>query len=102
MRKIHVLINVCVVAILIASAALIQGNHASAATRATVSFATWSSNPTEQAGQKALVTAFQNKYHINVDFQVINGDYNAQMKTRITAGTAPDVFYVNSDHVQDF
>jgi multiple sugar transport system substrate-binding protein len=67
-----------------------------------VSLATWSSNPTEQAGQKKLVDSFQSKYGINVDFQVINGDYPTVLKTRFTAGTAPDVFYINSDQISDF
>jgi multiple sugar transport system substrate-binding protein len=67
-----------------------------------VSLATWSSNPTEQAGQKKLVDSFQSKYGITVDFQVINGDYPTVLKTRFTAGTAPDVFYINSDQISDF
>lgn len=68
----------------------------------TVSLATWSSNPSEQAGQKKLVAAFEKKYGIHVDFQVLNGDYGTVLKTRATAGTAPDVFYMNSDVFQDF
>lgn len=67
-----------------------------------VSFATWDSNPTEKTAQAKLVAQFEKKYHIHVNFQVLSGDYNAQLKSRITAGTAPDVFYINSDHIRDY
>jgi len=49
-----------------------------------------------------LVAAFQSKYHIHVNFEVLSGDYNAKLTTSITAGTAPDVFYINSDHIRDY
>lgn len=68
----------------------------------TVTFATWDSNPTEKTAQQKLVAAFEKKYHINVNFEVLSGDYNAKLKAAMTAGTAPDVFYINSDHVRDY
>jgi len=37
-----------------------------------------------------------------VNFETLNGDYNVQLKARITAGTAPDVMYINSDHIRDY
>jgi multiple sugar transport system substrate-binding protein len=97
--------NLAIALLMIGSISLVSALRTAAipvAAAGSVSWATWSSNPTEQAGQKKLLDAFQSKYGINVDFQVINGDYNAALKARLTAGTAPDVFYVNSDHVQDY
>jgi multiple sugar transport system substrate-binding protein len=86
----------------IALATNVSSSVAPARAAGSVSLATWSSNPTEQAGQKKLVAAFEAKYGIHVDFQVVNGDYPTVLKARFTAGTAPDVFYVNSDYFQDF
>jgi multiple sugar transport system substrate-binding protein len=86
----------------IALAANVNSGAAPARAAGTVSLATWSSNPTEQAGQKKLVASFEAKYGIHVDFQVINGDYPTILKTRFVAGTAPDVFYIGSDQIQDF
>jgi multiple sugar transport system substrate-binding protein len=86
----------------IALATNVNSGAAPARAAGTVSLATWSSNPTEQAGQKKLVAAFEAKYGLHVDFQVVNGDYSTVMKARFAAGTAPDVFYVNSDTFQDF
>lgn len=76
--------------------------HRVAAAGGSVTFATWDSNPAEKSAQQKLVTQFQNKYHIHVNFEVLSGDYNAQLKSRITAGTAPDVMYINSDHIRDY
>lgn len=67
-----------------------------------VTFATWDSNPTEKTAQQKLVNNFQNKYGIKVNFQVLSGDYNAKLKAAITAGTAPDVFYINSDRIREY
>src|SRR5579859_146453 len=104
MRKLFIAINVLVAVMMIGTATIVGRSSASSAPSyaGTVSFGTWSSNPTEQAGQKKLVAAFQNKYHIHVDFQVLNGDYPTVLKARLTAGTAPDVFYLNSDRAQEF
>lgn len=68
----------------------------------TVNFASWSSNPTESAALSKTLKAFTNKTHITVNFQVLNGNYPALLKTRMTAGNAPDVFYMNSDVARDF
>src|SRR5436305_2461526 len=105
MRVMRSLVNVLVAAATVGTICLVSGvGQAGTPARAagTVSFATWSSNPTEQAGQKKLVQAFEKKYGITVDFQVLNGDYPTVLKARATSGTAPDVFYMNSDVFQDF
>jgi multiple sugar transport system substrate-binding protein len=86
----------------ISLAAGLKTGSSPASAAGSVSLATWSSNPTEQAGQKKLVDSFQTKYNTHIDFQVLNGDYATLMQARITAGTAPDVFYMNSDVFQQF
>jgi multiple sugar transport system substrate-binding protein len=68
----------------------------------TLTVASWSAAVQEENAVKKLLTAFTAKYHINTSYQVINGDYPTAMKARITAGTAPDVFSLNSDVAQDF
>ncbi|HLJ67434.1 MAG TPA: extracellular solute-binding protein [Chloroflexota bacterium] len=104
MRASSFLAKLAVAGVVIASLGVAAGTRTVAPTQAagSVSLATWSSNPTEQAGQKKLVDSFQNKYGTTIDFQVINGDYPTVLKARFTAGTAPDVFYINSDYFQDF
>jgi multiple sugar transport system substrate-binding protein len=105
MRAKRSLANVVLAAVTVGSISLVAGvggGSTPARAAGTVSFATWSSNPTEQAGQKKLVAAFEKQTGIKVDFQVLNGDYGTVLKTRLTAGTAPDVFYMNSDVFQDF
>lgn len=67
-----------------------------------VNVAAWASNPTESAAFDKTLKAFQAKTGIKVNFTVNNGDYNTVLKTQMTAGTAPDVFYLNSDHARDF
>jgi multiple sugar transport system substrate-binding protein len=99
------LVTIAIALATIASISLVAGLKAGAvpaSAAGSVSFATWSSNPTEQAGQKKLVSSFTSKYKTNIDFQVLNGDYATVLKARVTAGTAPDVFYMNSDVFQDF
>jgi len=67
-----------------------------------VNVASWASNPTESAAFDKTLKAFQAKTGITVNFNVINGDYNTVLKTQMTSGTAPDVFYINSDHARDY
>jgi multiple sugar transport system substrate-binding protein len=67
-----------------------------------VNVVSWGSSPTESAAFDKTLKAFQAKTGIQVNFSVNNGDYNTVLKTQMTAGTAPDVFYLNSDHARDF
>ncbi|GAC1427876.1 MAG: ABC transporter substrate-binding protein [Chloroflexota bacterium] len=97
--------NVVIAGAMIASigfSAATRGSTTPAYAAGTVNFASWSSNPTEKAALTKLLASFTSKYHIKVNYQVLNGDYNAVLKSRLTAGTAPDVFYINSDHAQDY
>lgn len=109
MRRMISTVHIAIAIVMVLSASLILGNralaaspHRTAAAGGSVIFATWDSNPTEKEAQQKLVSTFQNKYHIHVNFEVLSGDYNAQLKSRITAGTAPDVMYINSDHIRDY
>jgi multiple sugar transport system substrate-binding protein len=106
MRRLTMLASATAASATVLAAALVAGPprvsaspvHASGS----VTFATWDSNPTEKTAQQKLVAAFQNKTGISVNFEVLSGDYNAKLKAAITAGTAPDVFYINSDHISDY
>lgn len=105
MRSLRSLVNVTVAALVIVSMTVGLGARAVAApakASVTLNVASWSSTVVEENAVKKLLAAFKSKYHINYSYQVINGDYPTAMKARITAGTAPDVFYMNSDVGQDF
>jgi multiple sugar transport system substrate-binding protein len=109
MRRTISTVHIAIAIVMVLSASVILGNRALAASphRAafaggSVNFSVWGSNPTETTAQHELITNFQNKYKIHVNFETLNGDYNVQLKARITAGTAPDVMYINSDHIRDY
>ncbi|HEY8283105.1 MAG TPA: ABC transporter substrate-binding protein, partial [Chloroflexota bacterium] len=68
----------------------------------TISLASWSTGAVEGKALAKLLADFEAKNpSIKVNYQIINGDYPTVMKARITAGTAPDVFYMNSDVAQE-
>lgn len=109
MRRLHSSLSIAISFAVVLSMSLFLGSraiaapaHHSAFAGGSVTFATWDSNPAEKSAQQKLVAQFQKKYKIHVNFQVLSGDYNAQLKSRITAGTAPDVMYINSDHIRDY
>lgn len=109
MRRTISAVHITIAIVMVLSASLFLGNralaatpHRAAAASGSVTFATWDSNPTEKQAQQKLVANFESKYKIHVNFEVLSGDYNAQLKSRITAGTAPDVMYINSDHIRDY
>jgi multiple sugar transport system substrate-binding protein len=109
MRRMISTAHVTMAIVMVLSVSLILGNralaaspHRAAAASGSVTFATWDSNPTEKTAQQKLVANFESKSGIHVNFEVLSGDYNAQLKSRITAGTAPDVMYINSDHIRDY
>lgn len=69
----------------------------------TISLAGWASTPNEPTILKGVLKNFEKKYkNIKVNYQVVNTDFQTVMKTRATAGTAPDVFYADQFWVQDF
>ena len=97
--------NLALAATMITVGTLVGQTAASAApsqASATLNVASWSAAPQEENAVKKLLAAFTAKTHIKTNYQVINGDYPTALKARITAGTAPDVFYLNSDVAQDF
>src|SRR5947209_14955687 len=104
MKSSRIVVNLAVAAATVATFATAghTGVSAAPAKAVTLTVASWSSTPVEEAAVKKLLNAFKSKYHINYNYLVLNGDYPTAMKARITAGTAPDVFYLNSDVAQDF
>lgn len=106
MRKRNILANVAIGAALVFSTTPLGAAGTSAApahAAVTISLASWSTGAVEGKALKQLLTAFQaSNPGIKVNYQIINGDYPTVLKARITAGTAPDVFYMNSDVAQEF
>jgi multiple sugar transport system substrate-binding protein len=104
-RKRLALVNIVVACAIVTAFAAITAGPVGAQVRHTglvVNFASWSSNPTESASLSKTLKVFTKQTGVKVNYSVINGNYNAQLKTEMTAGTAPDVFYVNSDHARLF
>jgi multiple sugar transport system substrate-binding protein len=66
-----------------------------------VRFAAWTSGPAEDLGQKRLIESFQSKYGVTVDFVPLTGHPLDSLEALFAAGTAPDVFYDNSDWFQE-
>src|SRR5438270_6449536 len=107
MRKHHRLANVLIAVAVVGSVLVTTGFRANAAparATVTVTLAGWSvAGGSEQIALSKLLKTFQAKFKtIKVNYQVVNGDYPTVMKARITSGTAPDVFYMNSDVAQSF
>lgn len=56
----------------------------------------WASSPAETQLLDNQIQAFQNEYpNITIKTQIITGDYNQAMQTRIASKTAPDVYYLD-------
>jgi len=69
----------------------------------TVTLSGWSSSPTEEKLLKDVIAAFEASHPgINVDYQVVNGDYVAAMTAKFAARKPPDVFYVDSSVAPDW
>jgi multiple sugar transport system substrate-binding protein len=101
-RFVNVSVAIAVVCAVLASTG-IKANAAPARATVTLSLASWSVGTSEAAALKKLVASFEaSNKSIKINYQVINGDYPTVLKARITAGTAPDVFYMNSDVAQSF
>jgi multiple sugar transport system substrate-binding protein len=106
MRKRYRLAKVAVGVVLVLSIMLISAARATAApahATVTISLASWTTGAVEGKALKKLIADFETRYPtIKVNYQIINGDYPTVMKARATAGTLPDVFYMNSDVAQEF
>ncbi|MDK2886713.1 MAG: multiple sugar transport system substrate-binding protein [Thermosipho sp. (in: thermotogales)] len=62
----------------------------------TITISGWPGNPDEEAAIKAAVDEFNAKHSdIQINWEPIPGNYLETLKTRISAGTAPDIFYVD-------
>jgi multiple sugar transport system substrate-binding protein len=63
----------------------------------------WESSPAEGEALKAALDAFAVAYpNITVEQETIPGDYRVQMATNFSAGTAPDIFYVNAEYAPEW
>lgn len=108
MHKPYHAAKIALAAILVLSLTLISASRATAARThsvetTTITLASWSTGAVEGKALKKLIADFQAKTpNVKVNYQIINGDYTTVMKARITAGSAPDVFYMNSDVAQEF
>jgi multiple sugar transport system substrate-binding protein len=69
----------------------------------TVKLDGWASTPSEPNALKIVLGHFHKAYpKINVDYTVVNGDFETQMKAAYAAGTGPDVMYADEGWAQDF
>ncbi|HXG26210.1 MAG TPA: extracellular solute-binding protein [Candidatus Binatia bacterium] len=63
----------------------------------------WESSPAEGEALKAALDAFAEAYpNVEVTQETVAGDYRVQMATRFSAGTAPDIFYVNAEYAPEW
>ncbi|SHH48031.1 ABC transporter substrate-binding protein [Thermosipho atlanticus] len=62
----------------------------------TITISGWPGNPDEEAAIKAAVDEFNATHKdIQINWEPIPGNYLETLKTRLSAGTAPDIFYVD-------
>ncbi len=64
----------------------------------------WVSSPVEQKAMKAVVDAFNQQYagQIELKYQPIAGNYTLKLTSQLSAGNAPDIFYLDSSYAQQF
>ena len=68
-----------------------------------VTLGAWESSPAEGEALKAALDAFAAAYpNIHVEQTTVAGDYRVQMTTNFSAGTAPDIFYVNAEYTPEW
>lgn len=68
-----------------------------------VTLGAWESSPAEGEALKAALDAFAEAYpNVEVTQETVAGDYRVQMATRFSAGTAPDIFYVNAEYAPEW
>lgn len=69
----------------------------------TIKISGWPGNPDEEAAIQAGVEEFNSTHNdIQVVWEPIPGNYLETLKTRLSAGTAPDIFYVDVYFFQEF
>jgi multiple sugar transport system substrate-binding protein len=68
-----------------------------------VTLGAWESSPAENTALAAALAAFATAYpNIKVTQQTVKGDYRVQMTTNFSAGTVPDIFYVNAEYTPEW
>lgn len=68
-----------------------------------VTLGAWESSPAEGQALEAALEAFADEYpNIEVTQETVAGDYRVQMATNFSAGTAPDIFYVNAEYAPEW
>lgn len=68
-----------------------------------VTLGAWESSPAEREALEAALAAFAEEYpNIDVTQETIAGDYRVQMTTNFSAGTVPDIFYVNAEYTPEW
>ena len=68
-----------------------------------VTLGAWESSPAERQALEAALAAFAEEYpNIEVTQETIAGDYRVQMTTNFSAGTVPDIFYVNAEYTPEW
>lgn len=68
-----------------------------------VTLGCWASSPSETKLLDDQIQEFQNQYpNIVIKRQVITGDYNQGMQTKIASGTEPDVYYLDVSNATTF
>lgn len=69
----------------------------------TVTISGWPGNPNEEGAIKTVVDNFNASHtDIQVNWDPIPGDYKQTLMTRLSAGTAPDIFYVDISVFEEF
>lgn len=68
-----------------------------------VTLGAWESSPAEGEALKEALAAFAIEYpNIKVTQETVAGDYRVQMITNFSAGTVPDIFYVNAEYAPEW
>ena len=68
-----------------------------------VTLGAWESSPAEGEALEAALAAFATAYpNVKVTQETVAGDYRVQMATNFSAGTAPDIFYVNAEYAPEW
>ncbi len=106
MRKRIALVNVLVALAMVASFMALKSAKVSASvshSKTVVTLDGWASTPAEPKDLKKVLNAFQKKNpNIQVQYNVVNGDFESQMKAAFAAGRGPDVLYADEGWAQDF
>lgn len=64
----------------------------------------WVSSPSEEQALEEVVKAFNEEYagKIKLVYEPIPGDYKVKLTAMLSAGTAPDIFYLDTSWAEEF